>query len=116
MTDFRLTDETYERIMCLLDEEMTRGLSAQSHQISTVRMFPTYVRSVPDGTGRASASIQYDPFHRNKDKHVQVTSALYIWGVLKKEVITLKSGHRKILQNEFFQPIIFFIQRYQCLQ
>ena len=51
MTDFRLTDETYERIMGLLDEEMTRGLGAQSHQISTVRMFPTYVRSVPDGSG-----------------------------------------------------------------
>ena len=51
MTDFRLTDETYERIMNLLDDEMKRGLGAQSHQMSTVRMFPTYVRSVPDGTG-----------------------------------------------------------------
>ncbi len=52
MRDFRLTDETYERIMDLLDAEMRRGLGASTHRASTVRMFPTYVRSIPDGSGK----------------------------------------------------------------
>ena len=51
MKDFRLTDETYEKIMKLLNEEMDRGLGKVTHDSATVKMFPTYVRNITDGTG-----------------------------------------------------------------
>ena len=54
MKDFRLQDETYVEIMKLLDAEMGRGLGKQTHNDSTVRMFPTYVRRVPNGQGQTS--------------------------------------------------------------
>ena len=54
MKDFRLTDETYTSIMYLLNEEMRKGLTKDAHHLSTVRMFPTYVRSTPDGSGKRS--------------------------------------------------------------
>lgn len=34
-----------------MSEEMVRGLSKQTHEQSSVKMLPTFVRSTPDGTG-----------------------------------------------------------------
>ena len=51
MKDFRLTDETYMDIMKLLNEEMNKGLSKNTHHMASVKMFPTYVRSLPNGAG-----------------------------------------------------------------
>lgn len=53
MKDFRLTDATYSDIMELLEKEMVKGLSKNTHASSTVRMYPTYVRNIPDGSGEA---------------------------------------------------------------
>ena len=51
MKDFKLSDDTYIRLTKLLDDEMEKGLRKQTHYSSTVRMYPTYVRSIPDGSG-----------------------------------------------------------------
>ncbi len=64
MRDFRLTDETYETVMNLLDEEMKKGLGAQTHDMSTVRMFPTYVRALPDGSGTVSFLQTHTEYYR----------------------------------------------------
>ena len=52
MKDFRLTDDTYVDIMRLLDEEMSKGLRKDSHHVSTVGMYPTYVHNTPNGSGQ----------------------------------------------------------------
>lgn len=36
--------------MHILEEEMSAGLSPTTHKQSTVKMFPTYVRNIPNGT------------------------------------------------------------------
>ena len=51
MEDFRLKDDTYREVMILLNEEMAKGLRRDLHRTSTVRMYPTYVRTIPDGSG-----------------------------------------------------------------
>ena len=33
-----------------LEREMEAGLSAEKHKDATVKMFPTYVRNIPDGS------------------------------------------------------------------
>ncbi|XP_074644082.1 hexokinase-like isoform X2 [Tubulanus polymorphus] len=45
-----LTDETYERVMRVLDEEMTKGLGKETNADAVIKMFPTYVHHLPDGT------------------------------------------------------------------
>lgn len=36
--------------MHILEEEMTAGLSPITHKQANVKMFPTYVRNIPNGT------------------------------------------------------------------
>ena len=36
--------------MHLLEEEMNAGLSPATHKQADVKMFPTYVRNIPNGT------------------------------------------------------------------
>ena len=52
MQEFRLDDETYRRIMTLLEEELQKGLSRENHEKADIKMFPTYVRALPDGSGK----------------------------------------------------------------
>ncbi|KAL8618135.1 hypothetical protein ACOMHN_034362 [Nucella lapillus] len=47
---FKLSTITYKRVMALLHEEMNNGLTKQSHTIADIKMFPTFVRSLPDGS------------------------------------------------------------------
>ena len=37
-------------MMHILEEEMSAGLSPSTHKQATVKMFPTYVRNLPNGT------------------------------------------------------------------
>ena len=46
-----LSDDDYRKVMQLMLENMERGLSKQTNDTATIKMFPTYVRAVPDGTG-----------------------------------------------------------------
>uniref|UniRef100_A0A3B3V6M1 Phosphotransferase n=1 Tax=Poecilia latipinna TaxID=48699 RepID=A0A3B3V6M1_9TELE len=48
-----------------LTEEMARGLSKQTHDQTSVKMLPTYVRSTPDGTGRMCVNVEWGAFGEN---------------------------------------------------
>ena len=47
---FRLNKEYLNRIMELMLTEMHQGLNPETHAKADIKMFPTYVRSLPDGT------------------------------------------------------------------
>ncbi|XP_041370918.1 hexokinase-1-like isoform X2 [Gigantopelta aegis] len=51
---FKLSTLTYKRIMHLLDAEMNNGLTKHTHHVADIKMFPTFVRSLPDGTETGS--------------------------------------------------------------
>jgi hexokinase len=50
LESLKITDEQLIHIMHILEEEMSAGLSPLTHKQSTVKMFPTYVRNIPNGT------------------------------------------------------------------
>lgn len=50
---FKLSTLTYKRVMHLLNQEMNNGLKEQTHHVADIKMFPTFVRSLPDGSGKA---------------------------------------------------------------
>lgn len=47
---FKLSSLTYRRVMHLLNEEMNNGLHANRNYLADIKMFPTFVRSLPDGS------------------------------------------------------------------
>ncbi|KAK6185109.1 hexokinase-1 [Patella vulgata] len=47
---FKLSTLTYKRVMTLLNSEMKSGLTKQTNHVADIKMFPTFVRSLPDGT------------------------------------------------------------------
>lgn len=46
----KLTQDQLHKIMSLLQIEMDKGLNPETHAEATVKMFPSYVRNIPDGT------------------------------------------------------------------
>ncbi|CAF1066679.1 unnamed protein product [Rotaria sordida] len=50
LDSLKITDDQLEQIMHLLEEEMNAGLSPLTHHQAIVKMFPTYVRNIPNGT------------------------------------------------------------------
>ncbi|XP_006728980.1 hexokinase-1-like [Leptonychotes weddellii] len=46
----RLSDETLIDIMTRFKKEMKNGLSRDFNPTATVKMLPTFVRSIPDGS------------------------------------------------------------------
>jgi hexokinase len=48
----KLNKEALHNIMQLMLEEMHKGLDKATHDNADIKMFPTYVRSLPDGTER----------------------------------------------------------------
>ena len=48
---FRVNDDMYRQLMMVLNAEMDRGLQRSSHHDATVKMFHTYVRALPTGSG-----------------------------------------------------------------
>lgn len=48
----RFSDETLKDIMNRFRREMENGLGNDTNPTATVKMLPTFVRSIPDGSGR----------------------------------------------------------------
>ncbi|GAB1607890.1 hexokinase-2-like [Argonauta hians] len=47
---FKQPSAVYHKVMALWEEEMKKGLGKRSHASADIKMFPSYVRSLPDGT------------------------------------------------------------------
>ncbi|BFY98397.1 hypothetical protein BsWGS_01437 [Bradybaena similaris] len=45
-----LTEGHYRRLMELMTEDIIKGMTPHTHATSNIKCFPTYVRSIPDGT------------------------------------------------------------------
>lgn len=45
-----LTNDHLEKVSAILLDEFNKGLSKKTHDQATVKMFPTYVRDVPNGS------------------------------------------------------------------
>ena len=58
-----LHNDTYRRLSATLLQEMEKGLGAKTNTSANIKMFPTYVRSVPDGTGTGSEFIWWSWMH-----------------------------------------------------
>jgi hexokinase len=52
LSKFKLSKDDLNRVMTLMLEEMFKGLDPKTHDNADVKMFPTYVRSLPDGQER----------------------------------------------------------------
>jgi len=52
LNKFKLSKETLNKVMSLLLNEMFKGLDDKTHSTADIKMFPTYVRALPDGTER----------------------------------------------------------------
>lgn len=48
----RLSQSQLQELKKRIGGEMTRGLSKETHNESSIKMLPTYVTATPDGTGR----------------------------------------------------------------
>jgi len=51
LTDYIHKEKTYVKIHDLMNKEMDKGLSRSEHADATVKMFISYVQSLPDGSG-----------------------------------------------------------------
>ncbi|XP_076468592.1 hexokinase type 2-like [Babylonia areolata] len=47
---FKVSTSTYKRVMHLLQRELNVGLAKETHPISDLRMLPSFVRSLPNGS------------------------------------------------------------------
>lgn len=47
---FHLSDDDYKKIMDLMLQSFNQGLGKETNATARVKMFPTYVRAVPDGS------------------------------------------------------------------
>ena len=51
LKDYVLSDADYIKVRDVLNAEMDKGLNKSTNKDAIVRMLPTYVRSLPDGSG-----------------------------------------------------------------
>jgi hexokinase len=49
---FLLTDADYSKLMDVMLDNFNRGLGKDTNATAAVKMFPTYVKAVPDGLHR----------------------------------------------------------------
>lgn len=52
----RFSDETLRDLMVRFGREMEKGLGRDTNPTATVKMLPTFVRSIPDGSGEGAGS------------------------------------------------------------
>ncbi|XP_014663810.1 PREDICTED: hexokinase-2-like [Priapulus caudatus] len=52
LSELKLSDETYGKVRDLMMTAFNRGLGRKDNATAAVKMFPSYVRSIPDGTER----------------------------------------------------------------
>ncbi|PRD29664.1 UNVERIFIED_CONTAM: Hexokinase-2 [Trichonephila clavipes] len=50
LKDFILSNDVLLKVSALLLQEFNNGLGANTHETATVKMFPTFVRDVPNGS------------------------------------------------------------------
>jgi len=86
-----LDDETYVKVMKILDEEMTKGLNRDTNADAVIKMFPTYVRRLPDGSEQGNflaldlGGTNFRVLNINLEgKEVQMKSRIY---VISKELM-----------------------------
>ena len=53
----RFSDETVRDIMTRFRREMQNGLGRDTNATATVKMLPTFVRSIPDGSGTVCVCV-----------------------------------------------------------
>jgi len=51
LKDYIHEENTYVKIRDLMNKEMDDGLSRSGHANAAIKMFMTYVQSLPDGSG-----------------------------------------------------------------
>ncbi len=56
----RFSDETLRDIMARFRREMENGLGRDTNPTATVKMLPTFVRSIPDGSGELIIFMDVD--------------------------------------------------------
>jgi hexokinase len=54
LVKFKITKDSLNKVMSLMLEEMRKGLDPETHDTADVKMFPSYVRTLPDGTERGN--------------------------------------------------------------
>lgn len=54
----RLSDETLLDIMARFQVEMEKGLGKDTNPTAAVKMLPTFVRAIPDGSGELGWGCQ----------------------------------------------------------
>lgn len=57
----RFSDETLKDIMNRFRREMENGLGHDTNPTATVKMLPTFVRSIPDGSGTTGGPLRLTP-------------------------------------------------------
>lgn len=50
--ELELSNDTLEKVMACLLEELNKGLKKATHPTADVKQYITYVRDVPDGSGK----------------------------------------------------------------
>lgn len=53
----RLSDDVLLDVMTRFRAEMVKGLGRDTHPTATLKMLPTFVRSIPDGSGKQPFGI-----------------------------------------------------------
>lgn len=53
----RLSDDVLLDVMARFQAEMVKGLGRDTNSTATVKMLPTFVRSLPDGSGEFPCSV-----------------------------------------------------------
>lgn len=58
----RLSNETLLDIMTRFQAEMQKGLGKDTHPTASVKMLPTFVRAIPDGSGECAGAARCPKF------------------------------------------------------
>ena len=82
MKPYDLDDATYKKICDVLLAEMEKGLNKTTNAEAVVKMLPTYVRALPDGSGRLFANVKlfrlFSNFLKKKEENILwITKRLY---------------------------------------
>lgn len=92
--------------MHCLEEEMNAGLSPVTHSKATVKMFPSFVRHIPDGTERGKilaldlggTNFRVLLITLHGDSHIDLTSKIFLvpQSVMIGDGKRVRLIHRKI--------------------
>lgn len=67
LAPLQLSMEILEKIRNQMRQEMAKGLSKETHDRAIVRMLPTFVRHLPDGSGEGQGTELWGPIPRWKN-------------------------------------------------